>query len=123
MAIKNSVAIEFSSGFSIPANNVIVAATHFPKFVCEYDEEGAYTGVVRKITYDLFPYVTEADVTEQDKDFVSGSMVNVPSGWEKIMTPAEYVALLADGTLAEVWLKDQFNIWLVGNTATVIDPY
>jgi hypothetical protein len=123
MAIKNTVAIEFSAGFSIPANNVIVVATYFPKFVCQYDENGVYTGVVRVITYDLMPYWSEADITTEGKDFVGGSMVLVPSGWDKIMTDQEYAALLANGALAEVWLKDQLNIWLVGNAATVIDPY
>jgi hypothetical protein len=122
MAIKNSVTVEFTAGFSIAADNVIVSAIHFPQPQPQYDEEGAYTGIIRKITYDLFPYVSEADITTEGKTFVGGEMVLIPSGWEKVMDDAEYAALLADGSLAEVWLKDYIQS-LIGGTSTVIDPY
>jgi hypothetical protein len=123
MAVKNTVAVAMKNGMDIPANNVIISAIHFPKPEVQYDENGAYTGVKRFVTYDLFPYKTEADVTTEGVDYIVGEMVDVPSGWSKEMTDQEYAALLADGTLAEVWLKDQLNIWLAGNAATVIDPY
>lgn len=123
MAVKNTVAIAMKNGMSIPANNVIVSAVHFPKAEVQYDDEGTYTGVKRYITYDLFPYMTEADVTTEGVEYIVGEMADVPSGWIKEMSDAEYAALLADGSLAEVWLKDQLNIWLAGNAATVIDPY
>lgn len=123
MAIKNTVAIPMIDGMEIPANNVIVTAVHFPKALPQYDENGVYTGVKRYITYDLFPYKTEADVTKEGVSYILGEMVDVPSGWSKEMTPAEYAAILADGTLAEVWLKDQLNIWLAGNAAVIVDPY
>lgn len=123
MAVKNTVAIAMKNGMDIPANNVIVSAVHFPKPEPQYDEEGVYTGVKRYITYDLFPYKTEADVTTEGVDYIQGEMVNVPSGWSKEMDAAEYAAILADGTLAEVWLKDQLDIWLAGNVAVIVDPY
>jgi hypothetical protein len=124
MAIKNSVAILMKSGMSIPANNVVVSAVHFPKPTPIYDDAGVYTGdVVRLITYDLLPYMTEADITTKGVDFVSGEMVNVPNGWSRQITPAEYTALIANGALAEVWLKDQFNIWLAGNVASIVNPF
>jgi hypothetical protein len=123
MAIKNTVAIPMKNGMPIPANNCVVSVIHFPQVRVIYDEAGVATGKTRKITYDLFPYVTEGDITTEGVDFVSGEMDGIPSGWEKEMDDAEYAALLADGTLAEVWLKDQFDIWLAGNAATVVDPY
>jgi hypothetical protein len=122
MAVKNTVAITMTSGLSIPADNVIVSKTHIWSEP-QYDEEGTYTGVDRYIAYDIIPYKTEGDVTTQGIQPVSGEMENVPSGWTKLMTAQEYTDLLADGSLAEVWLKDQFNIWLSGNAATVVDPY
>lgn len=122
MAIKNSVAIEFKAGFSIPANNVIVAPAHFPLVIPLYDDAGVYIGKIRKITYDLFPYVTEADITTKGKAHVSGEMLLLPSGWEKEMTDQEFTDLLANGTLAEVWLKDYIE-GIIGGTSTVIDPY
>lgn len=123
MAVKNTVPIVMKSGMSIPANNVIVSAVHFPKPKPQYDEEGIYTGVKRIITYDLFPYMTEADVTTQGVEPILGEMNDVPNGWQKEMSDAEYAEILADGTKAEVWLKDQLNIWLAGNAATIVDPY
>lgn len=123
MAIKNTVAIAMKNGMSIPANNCVVSQIHFPQVVVTYDEEGVPDGKVRKITYDILPYMSEGDITTEGVDFIQGEMVDVPSGWEKEMDDAEYAALLADGTLAEVWLKDQFDIWLAGNAATVVDPY
>jgi hypothetical protein len=123
MAIKNTVVIPMNNGMEIPANNVIVTSVHFPKAEPQYDESGVYTEVVRIITYDLFPYKTEADVTTEGVSFIQGEMVGVPSGWSKTMSPSEYAAILADGTLAEVWLKAQLNIWLAGNAASVVDPY
>lgn len=33
------------------------------------------------------------------------------------------VKITVDGTKAEVWLKDQLNIWLAGKAATIVDPY
>ena len=124
MAIKNTVSIEMKSGMPIPANNVFVTAIHFPKPEPIYDSNGVYTGnVTRKIAYDFFPYMTEADVTTDGKDYILGEMVDVPNGWVKEMTPAEYASLLADGTLAEQWVRDQLNIWLPGNVAVIIDPY
>jgi hypothetical protein len=122
MAVKNSVSIEFKAGFSIPANNVIVAATHFPKVTPIYDEAGVYVDKIRLVTYDILPYITEADITTEGKDFVGGEMLLIPSGWERPITDAEYLALLADGTLAEVWLKDYIES-LIGGTSTIINPY
>lgn len=111
-------------GLDLPANNVIVAQVAFPKPIPEYDDEGVYTGdVIRKITYTLFPYKDEASITTDGIDSVSGEMTLIPFGWEKEMTPVEYAALLADGSLAEVWLKDQIAIWTPGNSPTIIDPY
>ena len=123
MAVKNTVAITMIDGMEIPANNVIVTSIHFPKPIPQYNEGGEYTGVKRYINYDLFPYKTEADVTREAVTFISGQMTDVPSGWQKEMSDEEYADILADGSLAEVWLKDQLNIWLVGNAATVVDPY
>lgn len=124
MAIKNSIAIEMKDGLSLPAENVIVAQIAFPKPAPQYNEEGAYTGnVIRKIEYTLFPYKDEVSITTEGVEFVSGEMKLIPLGWSKEMTPAEYVALLADGSLAEVWLKDQIAVWTPGNNPTVIDPY
>lgn len=123
MAIKNTVPIAMKDGMDIPANNVIVSAVHFPKAIPQYDDEGVYTGVVRLITYDLFLYKTEAGVTTQGVGHILGKMVDVPNGWSKEMSESEYAEILADGTKAEVWLRDQLNIWLAGNAATIIDPY
>ena len=124
MAIKNTVAIAMNDGMDIPANNVVVSKTHVwaePQYDAE--NNNAYAGVKRYIAYDLLPYKDEASVTTYGVDSIQGAMNDVPSGWTKEMTEQEYTDLLADGSLAEVWLKDQFNIWLSGNNASVIDPY
>ncbi len=122
MAIKNTVVVAMKNGLDIPTGNTFTTKIHTWSDP-QYDENRVYTGVKRYISYDLFPYKTEADIVTDGVEFISGEMVDVPNGWTKEMSPAEYAALLADGTLAEVWLKDQFNIWLAGNAATVVDPY
>jgi hypothetical protein len=122
MAIKNTVAIAMRDGIDIPVDNVIVSKTHVWSEP-QYNEEGVYTGVQRYIAYDLLPYKDEASVTTYGVESIKGEMVDVPSGWTKQMTAQEYTDLLADGSLAEFWLKDQFNIWLSGNNASVVDPY
>ncbi len=124
MAIKNSIAIAMKSGLNLPADNVFVVKVNIPQFQPIYDESGVYTGdVLMVITYDILPYVTEADITTKDKTSALGEMELVPSGWTKEMTPVEYAALLANGALAEVWLQDQIAIWTPGNVPTLINPY
>jgi len=122
MAIKNTVIVTMKSGIDIPANNCFTNKFHSWS-ESQFDEEGVYTGVKRYVSYDLFPWKTQGDITTFGKQPIEGEMVDVPNGWMKELTSQEYIDLLADGTLAEVWLKDQFNIWLPGNAAVIVDPY
>ena len=124
MAIKNSVIIPMTSGMNLPANNVIISIVTFPQPQPIYDEDGVYTDAVQRVVnYSLLPYITEAAVTTESDTWVEGSMVAFPDGaWSKEITPAEYTALLSDGSLAEQWLAAEIQS-KVGGTSTVIDPY
>lgn len=124
MAVKNSVAIPCSGGVQLPADNCIVSIVSFPQPQPEYDDEGVYTGnVVRIINYTLLPYVSEAAITTQDETWVQNPMQAFPDGaWSKSMSPAEFTALQADGSLAEQWLAAEIQS-RVGGVSTVVDPY
>lgn len=125
MAIKNSVVLNTESGFEVPIDNVIVCSTHVKKAIPLHDDKGKFIGVKRVITYDLFNYknITELrSETENNPNNITGGIKELPSGWEKVMTDAEYIALLSDGSLAEVWLKDYVQS-IIGGTSIVFDPY
>lgn len=123
MAIQNSVALTDLSGRTVPADNVVVSAVHFPKATLNLDDNGVWDGTVtRLITYDLFTYPAVANVQNPDDDYVLGGVKEFPSGWDKEMTPEEYTDLLANGTLAEVWLRDYLQ-GIIGGVSTIIDPY
>lgn len=124
MAVKNSVAIPTVSGTQLPADNCIVSIVSFPQPTPEYDDEGNYTGnVVRIINYTLIPYISEASITTEGDVPVSDAMAAFPEGaWSKSMSPAEFTALQADGSLAEQWLAAEIQS-RVGGASTVVDPY
>ena len=122
MALKLNKTLTSKAGLVIPTDNVIVTATHFPKTEVSLDEQGdnVYT---RIITYDVFNYISAAAVISEDDNFIQGGSKEIPSGYDKVMTPAEYAALLADGSLAEVWLKEWVDSIMGAGTATIFDPY
>ena len=124
MAVKNSVAVPLEGGLSLPADNCIVSIVSFPQPEPEYDDEGVYTGNVKRvINYTLLPYVSEAAITTEGDTWLQNPMVAFPDGaWSKEMSPAEFTALQADGSLAEQWLAAEMQS-RVGGASTVVDPY
>jgi len=122
MALKLNKGLTSKAGLPIPKDNIIVTATHFPKTEVYKDEQGANV-YVRKITYDVFNYVSAATVIDEYDNYIQGGSKEIPSGYIKIMTPTEYLALLSNGSLAEVWLKDWVDSIMGAGTATIFDPY
>lgn len=124
MALKLNKTLTTQSGLTLPVNNVITSATHFPFVIVNVGEDGNPDGTyTRRITYDLRNYVSEADVIKAGDNYVKGGVIEFPAGYEKIMTEAEYNALLANGALAEVWLKDYIDGIMGAGTCTIFDPY
>ena len=122
MALKLNKELTTKSGLKIPVDNVIISGIHFPPAIVsmDKDDENVYT---RRVTYDLLNYISEGAVIEVGDNYVSGGCVDFKSGYERIMTPAEYLAILSDGSLAEVWLKDYIDDIMGEDTCTIIDPY
>jgi len=124
MALKLNKTLTTQSGLLLPVNNVIISALHFPYAVVNTDVGGQPNGTyTRKITYDLRNYISSAEVLLAGGNFVKGGVTQFPSGYEKIMTEKEYAELLADGSLAEVWLKEFVDSIMGANTASIFDPY
>jgi len=124
MALKLNKTLTTQSGLNVPVNNVITSALHFPFVIVNIDEDGNPDGTyARRITYDLRNYASEADVRKAGDNFIQGGVIEFPAGYEKIMTEQEYADLLADGSLAEVWLQEYINGIMGAGTATIIDPY
>ena len=122
MAIQNTSTLTTVGGLTVPTLNLVVSAIHFPTPTLVVSEDGKWTGdIVRPITYDLFVYQSKNEVQNPKGNNV-GEVIEFPSGWQKNMTPNEYKSLLADGTLAETWLKDYIN-GIIGGTSNIIDPY
>jgi hypothetical protein len=124
MALKLNKTLKTVSGLTLPIDNVITSKLHFPFVIVDVDGEGNPDGTyTRMITYDLRNYVSDAEVLLAGDNFVKGGVEEFPSGYEKIMTDQEYADLLADGSLAEVWLKDYIDSIMGANTCTIFDPY
>lgn len=124
MAIKNSVQLTTSAGLIVPADNVIIVVVHFPKPTLNLDAEGNWDGTVkRKITYDLFTYISKVAIQTPGDRPISSGVKEYPNGWEREMTDQDYIDILANGMLAEVWLKDFLNATVPNNAATIINPF
>lgn len=122
MAVKNSVTLTAESGLTIPADNIIVPTVRFPKATLNLDANGNWDGTItRVVEYDLYVYLSVTSLQALDT-FIQGGVKEFPSGYSKVMTPQEYADLLANGTLAEIWLKDYIQ-GVIGGTSTIIDPY
>ena len=122
MGSKINKKLTTKSGLKLPVNNVVISSIHFPKPTVSENEEGdkVYT---RIITYDLFNYITIVEVKTVSDNYVNGGVVEFGGGYEKKMTDAEYNAILADGSLAEVWLKEYLDGILGADSCTIINPY
>lgn len=120
MAIKINVATT-SNKLAVASGAIIKPVTHFPEDQKEYDENGDFTGKKRFITMDLFGYSSVADFlsTDASKIFID----QFPTGFKKEISDAEFSALMANGTLAEVWLKDWIETFVGVGNCEVIDPY
>jgi hypothetical protein len=124
MALKLNKTLSTQSGLTLPVNNVITSALHFPFVIVNVDEDGNPDGTyTRRITYDLRNYVADADVIKAGDNYVKGGVTEFPTGYEKVMTDQEYADLLADGSLAEVWLQEYIDGIMGAGTATIFDPY
>jgi hypothetical protein len=121
MALKLNKTLSTKSGLTLPINNVVTSALHFP-FVNVVDNGGS-TSYIRKITYDLRNYISDAEVILVGDNFVKGGVIEFGGGYEKIMTDQEYADLLADGSLAEVWLKEYIDGIMGVGTCTIFEPY
>ena len=121
MGLQINKELTTKGGLKLPIGNVVISSIHFPKPKVSLDEGGkVYT---RYITYDLFNYISVDEVQTVTDNNVSGGVVEFNGGYEKIMTDAEYAAILADGTLAEVWLKEYLDGILGADSCTIINPY
>lgn len=122
MAIQNSVSLTSSSGLIIPANNIILCNLRFPKPTLNRNDKGEWDGTVtREIAYDLFIYESVAKLQALN-NFILGGCIELNDGWIKKMTPTEYDEILANGALAEVWLRDHIES-IIGGHCTIIDPF
>ena len=123
MALELNKNLKTKSGLSIPTGNIIIASLHFPKAHLSIEENGDLK-VVRIITYDMFNYTSVEEVKNGENDnYVQGGVQEFDSGYTKIMTPEEYEEILADGSLAEVWLKNYIDGIMGAGTCTIINPY
>lgn len=123
MGLQLNKTLTTQSGLTIPVDNVIISSISFPIASLSIDQAGDLV-VTRRICYTLFNYISVAEIQKAENDsYIKGGSIEIPAGYEKIMTPAEYAAILADGSLAEVWLKEYVDGIMGAGTATVIDPY
>lgn len=122
MGLQINKELTTKGGLKLPVNNVVISSIHFPKPTVSEEENGdkIYT---RRITYDLDNYINVAEVQKDGDNYVSGGVIEFEGGYEKIMTDAEYAAILADGSLAEVWLKEYLDGILGADSCTIINPY
>lgn len=120
MAILINTTLTIGSGIQIPAGAMVKPAVHFPEDRVWRDNENNLQ-YQRKITYDILIYQSKSEFQDLAKPIYGVNLI--PYDWEKVMTNQEYLDLMANGLLAETWLKDQLNTWLGGNYCTIIDPY
>lgn len=124
MALKLNKELNTKSGLPLPVNNVITSQLYSPFVIVNVDEDGNPDGTyTRMLTYDLRNYKSETEVVKAGDNYVKGGVEEFPSGYQKILTNAEYEALLADGSLAEVWLKEYIDGIMGAGTCTIFDPY
>lgn len=123
MGILINKVLTSTGNLPIAANNVVISNIHFPRATVISNDP---TIVVKRIiTYDLFNYIS-VNAVQQDltgNGYIMGGVKEFSSGYTREMTPAEYAAILADGSLAEVWLKDYLESILGAGTCSVINPY
>lgn len=122
MALKLNKVTTTKSGFILPINNVITSRLH-SLFVEVSDDGDGGVDFTRRLTYDLRNYISDAEVILVGENYVKGGIQELPPSYKKTLTDAEYTALLADGSLAEVWLKDWVDSIMGADTATIYDPY
>lgn len=123
MGILINKVLTSTGNLPVAANNVVISNIHFPK--ASVLKAPPTLEIQRIITYDLFNYINVAAVQNdlQGNGYIMGGVKEFGAGYTRTMTPAEYAAILADGSLSEVWLKDYLESILGAGTCSVIDPY
>jgi len=127
--MSNSVSVQNTKAFTtdgkavVPANNIVIIASHIPIVSLNYDANGDYDGTfVRKMTFDLCVYESVSDYQIRGSAFVKGGFDDFDVGYVKTLTQVEWDAFWADGSIIYTWVKDYLNA-IAGNTATLVDPY
>jgi len=77
---------------------------------------------IRNVEYGLYLSKNQAEYLANPSSII-GSVDEFPSNYVKSITPDEYTALLANGALAEVWLKDWLETFVGVGNCTIIDPF
>jgi len=116
MAIKINTNLTTRSGISISSGALLANGLNFPK------AESKNGTPFRVINYTIFVYANSQVYLDSESPIIEG-VIEFVAEWNKIMTEAEYASVLANGALAEVWLKDHLETILGKGTCEVIDPF
>jgi hypothetical protein len=121
MAVQINKTLSIGS-VPVPTGCMIKPIVHFPADELGRNENGQWDGTfIRKITYDLPIYPSKAAYQSLESP-LTGVLI-VPAAIEIELTPQMHTALMANGALALVWLRDKLNEELGENCCTLVDPY
>jgi len=126
MAIKINIALTAKSGLSVPAGAVIAPKLTFPRTISVQvkDGEGVVTGYAPLRFADYLLKINISDQSYLDNEAaIVGGVKEFEEAWRKDVSEAENVALLANGMLAQTWLKDYLEGILGADTCEIFDPF
>lgn len=121
MAVKINIALT-KSGINIPTGTLIKPNTHFPPDVKLYDENGDFEDYEQFVTMDLPIFASIAEYLKEGS-LGLGMVDEFPPAFEKTITKAEAIQMMADGAIVEVWLKDWLESILGADTCEILNPY
>lgn len=120
MGLQINIKLNTTSGLQIPSGSLLLSDIQFPKTVVV--ENGTEKNPLRYINYDLFNYLNVQAYLNND-EFINGGVKEFSSNWSKEMSKEEYSEILANGSLAEVWLRDYLISILGEGSCELVDPF
>lgn len=126
MSIKINKVLTTKSGLVIPSGAVISPKISFPRTVSieVKDEEGNVTGLAPLRFADYRLKINTSNQSYLDNEStITGGVKEFKEDWRKDVSEEEHASLLANGTLAQTWLKDYLEGILGADTCEIFDPF
>ena len=125
MAIKVNKSLTANSGLEIPSGSIIVPGVGFPRTISVqlFDEEGNSLGTYepkRTIEYSISLFVSQQSFLEEKQQVTA---IEIPSHYSMEMDADQHAAVLDNGMMAEVWLKNYLEELLGPDTCQLVDPF